>query len=129
MTDIIEPVVNVEPNVSSNVSKRGRKKKIINPITTETNAQAPITIQEKVYLTDTYTRNAIDRYREKNIDKAREYNKLYNQKRKEDKIKENPFYGLTKKEIYYKLNEMHAKIIDLETKLSKYENIDNNSNK
>ena len=32
MTDIIEPVVNVEPNVSSNVSKRGRKKKIINPI-------------------------------------------------------------------------------------------------
>jgi hypothetical protein len=129
MTDIIEPdanaLVNIIPTIPTipSVSKRDRKKKIIDPVSTQiaenteltaNNESEPVEVSDKVYLTNSYTRNAIERYRAKNIDKAREYNKLYNQKRKEDKIKENPFYGLTKQELIKIINDYKNKVNDLE---------------
>ena len=72
-------------------NKRCIKKK--EPVLSESTTNG----DNKECITDSYTRNAIERYREKNIDKTREYNRQYNQKRKEEKKKENPYMGYQSK--------------------------------
>lgn len=104
-------------------NKRGRKKEVvISESTTKIEAG-----EKKECITDSYTRNAIERYREKNINKAREYNRQYNQKRKEEKIKENPYYGLSKQDIYKKIQEMQDTIKNLEEQLANYQQLKNTS--
>jgi hypothetical protein len=126
MTDIIEPdanaLVNIIPTIPS-VSNRGRKKKIIDPVSTQiaenteltaNNESEPVEVSDKVYLTNSYTRNAIERYRVKNADKLKEYHKQYHQKRKDEIRKDNPYYGLTKQELIKIINDYKNKVNDLE---------------
>lgn len=80
--------------------------------------------------TDEYTLNAIKRYRAKNADKMKEYNKLYHQKKKEEKHQANPYIKFTKTQLYEKIFELEDKIKTFELKQSNNDdNISsNNSN-
>ena len=66
--------------------------------------------------TNEYTLNAVKRYRLKNADKVKEYNKLYIKKKKEEKIKLNPYIELNKKQLYDKIFELENKIKELDLK-------------
>ena len=71
-------------------------------------------ISEKLLKTDLYTLNAIKRYRAKNAEKVKEYNKQYHQKKKAEKHQENPYIKFTKAQLYDKIIELEAKIKTLE---------------
>lgn len=72
---------------------------------------------EKTLKTDSYTLNAIKRYRAKNAEKMKEYNKEYHQKKKAEKHQANPYIKFTKTQLYDKLFEYENKISSLEAKL------------
>ena len=75
-------------------------------------------ILEPSLKTDEYTLNAIKRYRLKNLDKIKEYNKEYNKQKKEAKIAENPNIKLNKKQLIEKINILESKIKEYELKLN-----------
>lgn len=75
--------------------------------------------------TDEYTLNAIKRYRAKNSDKMKEYNKQYHLKKKEEKHQANPYIKLTKTQLYEKIFELENK---LKLHDSKESNDSNSSN-
>lgn len=72
---------------------------------------------EKVLKTDTYTLNAVKRYRAKNAEKMKEYNKQYHQRKKAEKHQVNPYIKFTKTQLYEKIFEYERKIADLENQL------------
>jgi len=90
----------------------------------------PITsniVISKQIKTDEYTLNAIKRYRAKNSDKMKEYNKLYHQKKKEEKHQANPYIKFTKKQLYEKIFELENKIKTYESNLANADNISSNN--
>lgn len=72
-----------------------------------------ITKSEKTFKTHSYTLNAIRKYREKNVDKIKDYNKKYNQRKKEELKKQNPYIDYTKQQLYDKIFELEIKIKEL----------------
>lgn len=90
-------------------------------IDTDTNVENKSNIQEigndteKQLKTNSYTLNAIKKYRAKNADKVKEYNKIYHLKKKAEKHCANPYIKLTKTQLYDKIFELEAKIKELES--------------
>jgi len=66
--------------------------------------------------TNDYTLNAVKRYRLKNAEKVKEYNKLYIKKKKEEKKIQNPYIDFNKTQLYEKIFELEKKIKELELK-------------
>jgi hypothetical protein len=73
-------------------------------------------MQQKQLKTNTYTLNAVKKYRLKNAEKVKEYNKLYIKKKREEKIKLNPYIEFNKQQLYDKIFELEQKIKELELK-------------
>jgi len=64
-----------------------------------------------------YTLNAVKRYRLKNSEKVKEYNRLYIKKKKDEKKIQNPYIDFNKTQLYEKIFELEKKIKDLELNL------------
>ena len=71
------------------------------------------TSDEKKLKTNPYTLNAIKKYREKNAEKMKEYNKQYHQRKKEELKKINPYLDYTKQQLFDKIFELENKIREL----------------
>lgn len=69
-------------------------------------------------ITDTYTINAIKRYRLKNSNKLKEYHKQYNKQKRDEKIALNPNLKLNKKQLIEKILNLEDKIKEYEIKLN-----------
>jgi hypothetical protein len=70
---------------------------------------------EKQLKTNSYTLNAIKRYRAKNADKVKEYNKIYHLKKKDELKKINPYLDYTKQQLFDKIFALEAEIKELKT--------------
>ena len=70
---------------------------------------------EKQLKTNSYTLNAIKKYRAKNADKVKEYNKIYRMKKKEEIKKINPYLDYTKQQLFDKIFALEAEIKELKT--------------
>ena len=68
---------------------------------------------EKKLKTNPYTLNAIKKYRAKNAEKMKEYNKQYHQRKKEELKKINPYLDYTKQQLFDKIFELENKIREL----------------
>jgi hypothetical protein len=86
----------------------------VNNVVDNSNIQEIGNNAEKQLKTDSYTLNAIKKYRAKNADKVKEYNKIYHQKKKAEKHCANPYIKLTKTQLYDKIFALEAKIKELE---------------
>lgn len=90
-------------------------------IAIDTNVENKSNIQEigndteKQLKTNSYTLNAIKRYRAKNADKVKEYNKIYHLRKKDELKKINPYLDYTKQQLFDKIFALEAEIKELKT--------------
>ena len=63
--------------------------------------------------TNSYTLNAIKKYRAKNADKVKEYNKIYHLRKKDELKKINPYLDYTKQQLFDKIFALEAEIKEL----------------
>ena len=68
---------------------------------------------EKILKTNTYTLNAIKKYRAKNNDKIKEYNKQYRMKKKDELKITNPYLDYSKQQLFEKIFELENKLKEL----------------
>jgi len=76
---------------------------IVNNAVDNSNIQEIGNDVEKQLKTNSYTLNAIKKYRAKNADKVKEYNKIYRMKKKEEIKKINPYLDYTKQQLFDKI--------------------------
>jgi len=74
---------------------------------------ADFNISNNQLKTNTYTLNAIKKYRAKNADKVREYNKIYHLRKKDELKKINPYLDYTKQQLFDKIFALEAEIKEL----------------
>lgn len=80
-------------------------------------------LNSKTLKTDLCTLNAVKRYRLKNADKIKEYREQYNRKKKEDKLKENPYLEYTRQQLFNKIFELDKEKIELNNRINQLEEL------